>query len=290
METAIGIRTAPEALDAINLVMRTSDGPAKTSKALRSASTAEAEALVGLLGSLGSTAAVDILSAEISLGSARDRQALAISSLAKTQAGATRLIAMAKAGHCPDELRGTAGLALAMVQYPSLKDDISTLFPVPGALGGKALPAIAELVKLKGDPENGKHIFERPSSSCVVCHRIGDTGVDFGPGLSAIGAKLPNEAIFEAIINPNAGISMGFETSELKFRKGGEIVGIVRSMTEDDIVLSLPGGAMQRIPKADIKSTKTLPTSLMPSGLNQALSQQDLVDLVEYLSAQRAVK
>lgn len=290
LETAIGIRTAPEALDAINLVMRTSDGPAKISKALRSASTAEAEALVGLLGSLGSTAAVDILSAEISSGSATDRRALAISSLAKTQAGATRLIAMAKAGHCPDELRGTAGLALAMVQYPSLKDDISTLFPVPGALGGKALPAIAELVKLKGDPENGKHIFERPSSSCVVCHRIGDTGVDFGPGLSAIGAKLPKEAIFEAIINPNAGISMGFETSELKFRKGGEIVGIVRSMTEDDIVLSLPGGAMQRIPKADIKSTKTLPTSLMPSGLNQALSQQDLVDLVEYLSAQRAVK
>jgi putative heme-binding domain-containing protein len=114
--------------------------------------------------------------------------------------------------------------------------------------------------------------------------------VDFGPGLSAIGAKLPKEAIFEAIINPNNGISMGFETSELKFRKGGEIVGIVRSMTEDDIVLSLPGGALQRIPKADVKSNKTLPTSLMPSGLNQALSQQDLVDLVEYLSAQRAVK
>ena len=60
-------------------------------------------------------------------------------------------------------------------------------------------------------------------------------------------------------------------------------MGIVRSETNDELVLALPGGATSKFGKREIAKREKLPTSLMPSGLNQALTQQDLVDLVEYL-------
>jgi putative heme-binding domain-containing protein len=83
---------------------------------------------------------------------------------------------------------------------------------------------------------------------------------------------------------------MGFETSEIRLRSGGLAMGIVRSETQDEVVLVLPGGALQKVARTDVQQIKKLPVSMMPSGLNQALTQQDLVDLVEYLSALRDTK
>jgi putative heme-binding domain-containing protein len=139
-------------------------------------------------------------------------------------------------------------------------------------------------VKLKGDVAKGRAIFERAESSCIICHRVDDKGVDFGPALSEIGTKLPKEVLFDSIINPNAGLSMGFETVQLALKGGGIGMGIVRSETNDDLVLALPGGVTQKFAKSTISKRDKLATSMMPSGLSQALTQEDLVNLVEYLS------
>ena len=109
--------------------------------------------------------------------------------------------------------------------------------------------------------------------------------MDFGPALGEIGTKLPKEAIYDAIINPNTGLSMGFETTELETKDGGAAMGIVRSETAEELVLVLPGGATNKFAKNQIAKREKLTTSMMPSGLNQALNQQDLVDLVEYLAS-----
>jgi putative heme-binding domain-containing protein len=248
------------------------------------------DTIFGMLGDSGLAKAVELLAREVKSEGAPERRSAAIRALARTQSGAEALVAMAKDGAFPAELRGVAASALAMVQYASLKDEIAKQFPQAGALGGKPLPPIGELAGMKGDAAHGKEVFERAASSCVTCHKVGAKGVDFGPGLGAIGAKLPKEAIFDAIINPNAGISMGFETSEIRLRSGGLAMGIVRSETQDEVVLVLPGGALQKVARTDVQQIKKLPVSMMPSGLNQALTQQDLVDLVEYLSALRDTK
>jgi len=140
-------------------------------------------------------------------------------------------------------------------------------------------------VKSKGDTAKGRAVFERAESSCTTCHRIGDKGVDFGPALSEIGTKLPKEAIYESIINPNAGVSMGFETWHIGLNDGNAALGLLRSETAEEVVLALPGGVTTKVPKSNIVMRVKLPTSMMPSGLNQALSKQDLVDLVEYLAS-----
>ena len=51
---------------------------------------------------------------------------------------------------------------------------------------------------MKGDAKHGVEIF----NNCVICHRIGENGIDFGPNLSEIGTKLGKDAIYEAILSP----------------------------------------------------------------------------------------
>ena len=290
LETALHLEKAPEALEALRLLVRDEQGASQVRGALSHGTPTQCAALMEMLGSLGLERAVAMLQSELLNARDSGRKTDAIRALARTQTGAERLVKLAKEKRFPMELQSVAASALAQVQYATLREEIGLHFPLPSSLGGVVLPPSAQLAQLSGDAAKGRAVFERASSSCVSCHRIGNIGADFGPSLAEIGGKLPKEALFEAILNPNSGISMGYETAEVKLRGGGQALGIVRSETTEELVLALPGGALQKFPKTEVQRITKLSTSLMPSGLNQALTKDDLVDLVAYLSSLRAAK
>ena len=286
LDTALAISSEPAANDALKLLFA---DPAADQIIDAALATSNGKEILNLLGTTGARRGIARLTAVVTTAEQKpELRHEAVKALARTQAGAEALIKLAKNNQLPPDLAAIAGSALRMVQYASLKTDIDQIFPAPAALGGKPLPPIAELVKLKGDAAKGRAVFERAESSCIICHRIGDKGSDFGPALGEIGTKLPKEAIYENIINPNAGVSMGFETTQLAMKDGTGALGIVRSETREELVLALPGGAATKVRKRDIAKRDKFPTSMMPSGLNQALTQQDLVDLVEYLGSLKA--
>jgi putative heme-binding domain-containing protein len=252
---------------------------------LRSAmATPKAEKLVTLLGGNPDRHAQALLSgAIINEKSSEPVRRAAVRALALNAAGALELVALAESGKMPAELKPVAQSALAMVQYPGISEKIAAVFPPAQAAGGKTLPPIPELMKMKGDVAKGRAIFARAESSCTLCHRVGQVGVDFAPALTEIGSKLGKDAIFDAILNPNAGISMGFETTDLKLKNGTSALGIVRSDTGEQLVLALPGGVTNTFPKNQIVTRTKLAISMMPTGLQSLFSQEDLVNLVEYL-------
>jgi putative heme-binding domain-containing protein len=283
LETALKLRSDAVAGDAVRLLLAEPDADKVINASLASP---RANDTLNLLGTTGTSRGLERLAKIV-----RDAQQNpevrreAVRALARTQAGAGTLVKISEQGQFPEELRLIAAGALAQVQYANLKDAIAKQFPMPNALGGQPLPPVSELVKLKGDVAKGRAVFERAESSCVTCHKVGDKGADFGPALTEIGTKLPKEAIYEAIINPNAGVSMGFETWQLALKDGGAAMGVLRSETADEVVLALPGGVTTKIAKGNIAKREKLTNSMMPSGLNQALSKDDLVDLVEYLAS-----
>ncbi|HYR58941.1 MAG TPA: c-type cytochrome, partial [Chthoniobacteraceae bacterium] len=283
LDTALAIMGDPAAVDAVRLFFNDPNAEQILSDALAGP---KAEAVLNLLGGTSLGRGLNHVAAIVKNPQRKtELRQQAVKALARTQAGAELLVKLAKNGQVAPELSATAGSALRLVEYASLKNEIDQLFPAPAALGGKALPPIAELVKVQGDAEKGRAVFERAESSCITCHRIDNKGVDFAPALSEIGSKLPKEAIYDAIINPNASVTMGFETTQLATKDGGVGMGIVRSETQDELVLALPGGVTTKFRKADIAKREKLTTSMMPSGLNQALTQDDLVNLVEYLAS-----
>ena len=145
----------------------------------------------------------------------------------------------------------------------------------------KKLPSMQELMAMNGDATRGLTVFK---TNCSVCHQVNGEGMDFGPKLSEIGSKLPREGQYLAILHPDAGISFGYEGYEIKFKDGSTVAGIISSKTETDLQVKFPGGVISNYKTADVVSMKQLDSSMMPAGLQEAMSTQELVDLVEYLA------
>ncbi len=281
LEVAMKNPTDPSAVEAVRLALAEPDAAAFVSAALAQPGGGK---LVELLGANADRGGLAILLGVINDPNGEMPMRMAsVQALARSPKGIDAMLKLAAENKFPADLKLNASAALNSVQYPQFKKRIEELFPAPNALGGKPLPPVSELAKMKGDVARGKALFAKAETTCITCHRVGDVGVDFAPALTEIGTKLGKEAIFESIINPNAGISMGFETWQIDLKDGGSATGILRSETKEELVLALPMGLTTKLAKSNVGKREKLPTSMMPSGLNQALTQQDLVDMVEYL-------
>lgn len=208
---------------------------------------------------------------------------IAVKALAQSEEGAAQLLKLAKEEKLDAALKFTATAALHTASWPKIKAEAAQVLPLPQT-NAAPLPPVAELVKLKGDASNGAKVFRRPEVNCIGCHKVNHEGVDFGPALSEIGTKLAKEALYESILDPTSGISFGFEGWQLELKDGDEVTGIIASESADEIVLKGQTGISTKYKKSDVAKRAKANLSLMPAGLQQAMSQQDLVDLVEYLA------
>ena len=89
----------------------------------------------------------------------------------------------------------------------------------------KPAEAIAHAMKSKGDPEKGKRLFV--SQGCIACHAIDPDAVQKGPYLGAAGAKFERPYLIESIIDPNAVVAQGFQTSIFTMQDGTTAMGFV---------------------------------------------------------------
>ena len=141
-------------------------------------------------------------------------------------------------------------------------------------------PPIDELANKIGNVGNGVVVFKQ---YCSTCHKVNDEGISFGPDLSDVGNKLGKEAILISIIQPDAGISFGYEGEQIDTKDGKTYAGYVSSETEEAIQLTMAGGVNQSIPISNIASRKLLDFSLMTPNLHAVMGEQGLVDVVEYV-------
>ena len=207
-----------------------------------------------------------------------------VQAMAKTQEGANALLGLAREEKLPPDLTLTTSVALNNSPWPAIKSEAALLLPLPRGQDARPLPPIAELIKEKGDAKRGEEVFRSPQVGCGSCHQVNGIGVDFGPKLSEIGTKLGKEALYESILDPSAGISFGFEAWQITLNNGDDALGLVVSETADSLSLKTQAGIVTNYPKAAIAKREQLKTSIMPAGLQQALSIRDFIDLIEYLA------
>jgi putative membrane-bound dehydrogenase-like protein len=143
------------------------------------------------------------------------------------------------------------------------------------------LPPIAEIAKIKGDAVRGK----MASVVCQTCHRFGKLGYDFGPTMNGFGRTQTREVLLQAIINPSADISHGYDASEILTKDGITIHGIVIAEGDPVIIRSM-AGQTQMVPKNRIKRKSKMKRSLMFSADMLGLTPQTLADIVAYLQSE----
>ncbi len=255
-------------------------------KNLATAKEAQAANLARALGNTGKGGIVQILLPLLSDDLKRPAvQKEALRALVNSKAGAEAIVALAKSDRIPDSLKLTAAMELNGVRWADIKKAAAELLPLPQGQGGKSLPPIAQLIQRKGDIANGMSVFNREIIACNRCHAINGLGTDFGPGLSEIGSKLTKEALYESILNPSGGISMGFEAWTIETKDNDEFFGIIVSDTDKEVALKQVGGLVTKIARTNIAHRQKSGLSSMPAGLQQLMTELEIVDLVEYLAS-----
>jgi quinoprotein glucose dehydrogenase len=136
-----------------------------------------------------------------------------------------------------------------------------------------------------GNMERGRELFfTRSSLSCVRCHKVGETGGDVGPNLSALGKQKDAEYLLEAIVAPDVAIAVGFETIIVLTEDDESISGILKSEDGETLQIMDAQGVVRSVEVSSIVGRKK-GLSSMPAGLMKYLNRRELRDLVAYLKS-----
>ena len=138
-----------------------------------------------------------------------------------------------------------------------------------------------------GSVEGGKLIFTDQRTACSQCHSVDGTASGLGPDLYAAGDKFARADLAQSILDPSSSIMTGYATTILENRKGERFQGILRSRTDEVLVLGQVGGVDLQIARSEVVKEETGTVSLMPPGLHSQLSPAEFRDLVAYLESLR---
>lgn len=164
--------------------------------------------------------------------------------------------------------------------------DLEAIRKKKGQVGESSIEDILlALQRIKGDAEEGAAIFVR--QGCGACHSVDGSGVQKGPFMGQIGSIMNREQIAESILKPNASISQGFATVQLRTKGGESYLGFVTAESAGKLTLRNIAGIATEVDVADITERKELGYSMMPEGLANALSFEELASLVAYLEKQK---
>jgi putative heme-binding domain-containing protein len=172
--------------------------------------------------------------------------------------------------------RSEPELILALSRAANLDDESEELTEAE-------MKQLAAAVTREGDPVRGEMIYRRKELSCLPCHAIGSAGGKVGPDLTSIGASAPIDYLIESMLYPNRKIKEGYHSIVIETEDGQEFSGILVRETAEELFIR--NALNQEIPiaKNDIVQRAT-GNSLMPSGLIDALSHAERLDLFRFLA------
>jgi putative membrane-bound dehydrogenase-like protein len=140
--------------------------------------------------------------------------------------------------------------------------------------------------KVPGDAARGQKLFEDAEGlACIRCHAVGRKGGAIGPDLSTIGAQFAPELLAESVLYPSRSIREGYQVFTVKTKWGDLYDGLFKGETDSAVMLLDSAGTLNAIPKDQITSRRASAVSLMPEGLQSALSLEEFSDLIAYLQS-----
>ena len=147
-------------------------------------------------------------------------------------------------------------------------------------------------LKEKGDVVLGERIFRdiKRRGLCARCHRIGKTGARIGPDLTGVGRRFSRIHLIEAVLEPSRAIAPSYQTRVVVLESGRVLTGVRVSETPNELTLGDKEGKLHKIMKSEIEEKSVQKISTMPDGVDKRLTQQEFIDLIEFLVSQRSTR
>src|SRR5262249_42517304 len=127
--------------------------------------------------------------------------------------------------------------------------------------------------------QRGAAVFAK---NCLVCHQMQGQGHRVGPDLTGVAGR-PRAALLEDILDPSKEVAPDFLNFVVITTRGQVLTGLVTAETATAVKLRRAEGAEDTVLRAEIQELRASGKSLMPEGLEQSLSVQDVADLLEFL-------
>jgi putative membrane-bound dehydrogenase-like protein len=156
------------------------------------------------------------------------------------------------------------------------------------ALNQDAVAQAAHLDKLlkelpPGDIRRGQQVFLGKKIACFNCHAMGYLGGKIGPDLTNIGKVRTHRDLLESIVYPSSTFVRSYEPTSIATHDGRRLEGIIARETPTEIVLTINDKVTETVPRSDIADMRPGRVSIMPLGVDKALTPQELADLVTFL-------
>jgi putative heme-binding domain-containing protein len=135
-----------------------------------------------------------------------------------------------------------------------------------------------------GNRERGQILFYN-KAVCSTCHSIWGTGGKVGPDLTKVGSIRAGRDILESIVLPSATIAQGYDLLNVRLRDGEVASGIRVGKGEDPLILRDAAGNEMRYRQQTIEAIVPSKVSLMPEGLLQPLTHDEIRDLLAFLQS-----
>lgn len=173
-------------------------------------------------------------------------------------------------------------------KYPqTVKDEAEKLYAeLAEARKGETARLEKLLADMKpGDIRRGQLVFNSTKTNCIACHKVGYVGGLAGPDLTRIGGIRTERDLLESIIFPSASFVRSYEPVRVVTKDDRVLNGVLKKDAPDEIIVVTAADKEERVSRADIESIAPSAISLMPAGMEQQLTPQELADLIAFLKA-----
>jgi putative membrane-bound dehydrogenase-like protein len=181
----------------------------------------------------------------------------------------------------PNRVRLLAGNA-----SESIRDSVSKIWGNVSAESSKEREAVINRVAdtlrwdARGDAERGLAVYDR---ICGQCHVMHGRGNEVGPNITSNG-RGSYEQLLVSVFNPSLVIGDAYKSVTLRTVDGTVVTGLLVERNDKRTVIKVQGGKEQVIPADEIEEFKQDKKSLMPEGIENQLSSQELADLFALLT------
>ncbi len=134
-----------------------------------------------------------------------------------------------------------------------------------------------------GDARRGQSVFNGSKAACSSCHEVGYLGGDLGPDLSRIGQIRSERDLLESMVFPSTSFVRSYEPVVIETKSGEVHNGVLREDSRDEVLLVTGAETRIRLARTEIAEIRPGTVSVMPSGLDQLLSERELADLLAFL-------
>ena len=155
----------------------------------------------------------------------------------------------------------------------------------------KATPYDAELVatlgadsQSHGDAIRGAVLFSNARLACLSCHKIGSHGGSVGPDLTAIAKDRSLSHLVESVLWPRRDVKPEYLTWSILTTSGRVVTGYKVGETDRGIMVRDPASGKDIVIDKEDVDEEVVGSTLMPDGLTAALSREQSIDLIRFLS------